>query len=230
MATAMDTPPKLTPEVARMRIGGMWQKRWTNDVSGLVVAETFLDQTRQKVLGVGTASERVKEVPPDKRVLHLSGLGKRALDTIRSIQGASDSTQDRLREMLGGFESESKKTLRTPKGDTNSMFAAAQIRDYVRSGASPVQRARELLDNLDGLRAVLSASPFASGLNPEQQANLLAEAERRHIPRAAQGREVVQRASEEIARSTLAAIEMVAEAGGLIRKGDGWAAPWEVEV
>ena len=221
---------KITAAWIGASVTGLWRKaEWTGKISGLAAGERFLNRTGSDLLSIGEMSEKVMNLPKERRLLQEDGLAKSGLQYISGIRERSAEVVETMQSFLGNFETLSKRNLRTVKGgDLNAAMAAQQIRARVSSSENPSGTAHGLIRDLEAAQAVLSVSREATGLTEETYKGLLAQAEHFHIPDVAEGRKATQEAIAEVERATGVAIEMVGEASGLIQQSDGsWKAAYQ---
>ena len=224
------TKPRITEARVDVSVGSQFREEWVRAAPELSVAWDGIKSMRQMTLSVGREVERVANLSPEHRSLRLEGLAKKAKQALESLERAEEATANRVHETLSRLGKESNDQLGHIRGDANSAFAAAQVRDSVRSLSSGrFGAAHKLMADVEEARAVLSAPPAASGLDREQLETLRAGAEQRHLPHIYEARQAANGALEEVQRSARVARELIAEATGLEhRTGKGWLAPWEI--
>ncbi len=225
----MKQPRPLSPARVAVSVGSMWKPKWTENVPRLQAAREGVDQMGRLTVAIGKAREQVDAVPTGHRASKEEMLAQTAKSTLAQIDQAEAKALDTVDRLIEGFGVQSRQQLARVPGHTNSILAAHGIRTNLATAENPAQAARKLLDDPEGLRAVLSAPAAASNLTPDRHHQLLREAELRHMPHVAEGQRVAEKAREEVVRSAAMARKLIAEAAGLVQTARGWRAPWEIE-
>ncbi len=205
-----------------------WEPIWVTIEGRLATGGPFLDGIREDTKGISERCAKNSTLPPERQILQGDKLESEAVKLIAKFEARRDQVLQGFDEVLSDVGATIFKELRRVVGDLNVSLAASQIRGFVASDKSPSTKAHALAESdLGAARAILSAPPAASGLEPKQFDAILAVAERQYLPSLVSKREAAQAAGKEVRRSCAAAIQMVAEAAALEKVDGGWVAPHE---
>ncbi len=221
---------RLTEASVRISVGAMFKPEWAEQSPALRETAGNLNDTRKAMVSLGRHLEKVEGLDPSHRTLQLDGMARAARTTLELIERNDKQGTSVLMDALTDLGKEARRELATVPGGANDAFAAAQIRDHVRgtSAGRRLAALEELLEDVEAVRAVLSAPPAATGLSRKQFDHFRLRAELRWTPQLATLRVATEGALEELRRSTKVARRMVAEASGLVERNGRWVAAWEM--
>lgn len=190
------------------------------------------DVRYQAVGQVADAARKIEALPPEARALNLERLAKAGLTAVKAIEEAAKA-ENTYHDLIGGFAATVRDQLHTIPNIPNTNFAAAQVRDYIRSlqKGKKTEALSEALGDLDATRAILGAPPMASGLTRDEYNAFELRAILKYMPDIHEKRSIVHRSREIFGMAKRNAIKMTAETAGLKQKAGGeWVPVWQIDV
>lgn len=214
------------------RVGGAFLGRrdeFTNAADELWPVAEAITLHQQAVKSTANFARRFEEIPPEQRALNLPKLADKGVASLKLVTG-NTAARRALDEADARFASEIHEELREVRGMGQPQFAAAQVRDYLRSLSEGKRRKAlsEALDDIEATRAILAAPAMASGLDRAALERFEHLAVEKFMPTVARGRRAVAEARTLYEGARKVAIELISETAGLKESKDGWRPVWEI--